>query len=87
MQHIKIDLLNLTYLIPLLNKYQLLTRDDNYELLNTANSPEQRANLLLYLILPSKGPNAYKLFIKCLKEEKESRGHRELARMLTGSLI
>jgi len=81
MQRIKINLLNLTYLVPILNKYQLLTRDENYELLNTATSPEQRANSLLYLILPNKGPNAYKLFIKCLKEETESRGHRELARM------
>ena len=84
MQRIEIDLLNLTYLVPKLNKYKLLTNDDNYKLLSPAASPQEKANLLLYVILPSKGPDAYKKFIKCVKEETLSKGHRELARRFSG---
>ena len=83
MRNIRLELLNLTALIPVLNKYNLLTLNDNYVLLNYLVSPMERANALIYQILPSKGPGAFKKFITCLQEETEHIGHQELARILT----
>ena len=86
MKHVRLELINLTALIPVLNKHNLLTLDDNYKLLNYSVSPLERANLLLYMIIPSKGPGAFKRFITCLQEETEHIGHQELAKMLTAPL-
>ncbi|XP_065920654.1 uncharacterized protein [Dysidea avara] len=83
MRNIRLEMLNLTALIPVLNKHHLLTLDDNYVLLNYLVSPMERANALVYQILPSKGPGVFKQFIICLQEETEHIGHQELARMLT----
>ena len=38
------------------------------------------------MILPSKGPTAFDLFIQCLQEEKEHMGHQELAQELAQKL-
>lgn len=86
MKHVRSELLNLTALIPVLNKHNLLTLDDNYVLLNYMVTPLERTNVLLYKILPSKGPGAYKTFITCLQEEAEHIGHQELAKIFTTSL-
>ena len=83
MRNIRLEMLNLTALIPVLNKHHLLTLDDNYVLLNYLVSPMERANALVYQILPSKGPGAFKKFITCLQEETEHIGHQELARILS----
>ena len=82
MKHVRLELINLTALIPVLNKYNLLASNDNYVLLNYLISPLDRANVLLYKILPSKGPGAFRTFITCLQEEKEHIGHQELAKTL-----
>ena len=82
MRNIRLEMLNLTALIPVLNKHHLLTLDDNYVLLNYLVSPMERANALVYQILPSKGPGTFKKFITCLQEETEHIGHQELARIL-----
>lgn len=86
MKHVRSELLNLTALIPVLNKHNLLTLDDNYVLLNYMVTPSERTNVLLYKILPSKRPGAYKTFITCLQEETEHIGHQELAKIFTTSL-
>ena len=77
------DLLDFDTLIPLLNKYHLLTQANMYDLKNPLVAPTKRANLLVYHILPSKGPEAYMLFIKCLQEETQHMGHQALARLLS----
>ena len=51
--------------------------------MNRLIPPVERANALVYEILPSKGPEAYKTFVKCLQEETEHLGHQELAKKLT----
>ena len=86
MKHVRMELINLTALIPVLNKHNLLSWDDNYKLLNYSVSPLERANALLYIIIPSKGPGAFKRFITCLQEETEHIGHQELAKLLTPSM-
>ena len=77
------DLLDFDTLIPLLNKYHLLTQANMYDLKNLLVAPTKRANELVYHILPSKGPRAFTLFVKCLQEEKEHLGHQTLARLFT----
>jgi len=85
-KHARLELLNLTALIPVLNKHNLLNLDDNYMLLNYLVPPMVRANLLVFQILPSKGSGAFKKFILCLQEETEHIGHQELAKILTSPM-
>ena len=82
MHHIKINLINLTYLIPLPSCW-LMIKTINYSMLLLLHSNELTYCSIYFLIY--KGPNTYKLFINCLKEETEIRGHRNLTRMLTGN--
>ena len=82
LKYVQPSLLHFPTLVPVLNKYHLLTQTDNYILMNTLIPPVERANALLYMMLPSKGPGAYELFVKCLQEETEHLGHEELARRL-----
>ena len=83
MKYIRLDLLDLNTLIPLLNKHGLLTRENLYVLKNQKIPSMERANALVYHILPSKGPGAFTLFVKCLEEEKEHMGHQKLVRLFT----
>ena len=86
MRNIRLEILNLTALILVLNKHHLLTLDANHVLLNYLVSPMERVNALVHQILPSKGPEAFKRFIMCLQEETEYIRHQELARILTSSI-
>ena len=83
MMYVQPDLLDFPTLIPLLNKHHLLTQADSYDLANQLLPPTKRANLLLYRILPSKGPGAFRLFLKCLQEEQQHMGHRNLVKLFT----
>ena len=76
------ELLNFIELVPLFNKHRLVTQHKNYDLLNERVSQKERANALLYTILPSKGPGAYEKFIKCIHEETEHAGLQYLAQLL-----
>ena len=82
MEHVQPHLLDFCTLVPVLNKYHLLTQTDNYILINPLIPPLERANALLYMMLPSKGPGAYETFIKCLQEEQEHSGHQGIAAKL-----
>lgn len=82
-KYMKPDLLDFDTLIPVLIKYNLLTQANIYDLKNPLVAPTKRANELVYRILPSKGPKAYMLFVKCLQEEKEHLGHQTLAKLFT----
>ena len=86
MEHFRPELLNLSTLVPVLNRHHLLTQTDNYALLNRLISPVERANALVYHMLPSKGKKAFVLFIKCLQEEIDHFGHQELAKILSRKL-
>ena len=83
MKYMKLHLLDLDTLVPLLNRHHLLTQSNKYDLLNRQVAPMERANALVYQILPSKGPRAFTLFVKCLQEEKEHMGHQTLVRLFT----
>ena len=77
------ELLDFDTLIPVLNKYHLLTQDNMYDLKNPLVSPIKRANELVYCILPNKGPGAFTLFVKCLQEETQHLGHQTLVKLFT----
>ena len=83
MKYVKPEMLHLMTLMPLLRNCDLLTVADEDDLMNRQVPPAERANKFVYHILPSKGPRGYRLFIKCLQEEKEHHGHQELVRLLT----
>ena len=83
MEYIRLDLLDLKTLIPYLYKHGLLTQDNLYDLKNLEVPTMERANALVYHILPSKGPGAFTKFVKCLEEEKEHMGHQTLVRLFT----
>ena len=87
MKCVQPDLLDFPTLIPLLNKRHLLTQANSYDLANQLLSPTKRANLLLYDILPSKGPGAFTLFLECLQEEKQHMGHQHLVKLFTQSKL
>ena len=78
-------LLDLNTLVPILHNHNLLTRADNDYLMNSLITPPERANQLVYSILPSKGPRAFTLFVECLQKEKEHLGHQELVKMITSA--
>ena len=82
-KHMQPILLDFTTLVPVLNKYHLLTQSENYTLMNIHTPSVERANALVYQILPTKGPRAYEMFVKCLQEETDHLGHQELAKKLT----
>ena len=86
MKYIRLELLDMDMLVPLLNKYQLLTQANMYDLKNPLVAPTERANLLVYHILPSKGPGTFTLFVKCLQEEKEHLGHQTLTQLFSSPL-
>ena len=68
--------------MPVLNKHRLLTQHENYDLLNDQVSNKERANALLFNILPTKGLTAYGEFIVCIHEETEHAEHQHLAKLL-----
>ena len=81
MRDMPLELLDIDTLIPLLNKYHLLTQNNMYDLQNRLVPPTERASALVHHILPSKGSEAFTLFVKCLQEEKEHLGHQELLKL------
>ena len=69
-------------LLPHLQRENLLTSEECDILISTQKTHFDKKQFLLS-ILPSKGENAYKRFIKCLSQDKEHSGHADLVKMLT----
>ena len=82
MKHVQPELLDVTTLLPLLNKHLPMTRDDNYTLMDPSVSHTEKAIALINIMLPKKGQDAYVLFAKCLQEERNHPCHQELAKLL-----
>lgn len=74
--------LNVKTLLPHLIKERLLTLDEQEQL--ESKLPYDQSRYLLR-ILQRKGKGGFKLFLKCLKEEKEHLGHEYLAGCLSPS--
>ena len=83
MNYMKPELLDFDTLIPHLNRNHLLTQANMYVVMNRSISSVERANELIYKILPSKGARGFRLFVKCLQEETDHMGHQTLAKLFT----
>ena len=78
-------LVKMETLLPLLQKHNLVTRDEEYHLMNTIYSPTERAQKLLGY-LKHKGDGCLQKFLCCLNLADEHMGHKELAEKLKGMM-
>ena len=76
-----IEYLNVNALLPHLNEKYLLTPSENEVLYSMRTTPREQARHLL-TILPGKGKKGFKLFLECLRDEKDYLGHKDLAKCL-----
>lgn len=63
-----------------------LLNSNDYETLTSMQSDKDRGNHLYMQILPRKGRRAYRRLYKCLKNEREHIGHRDLVKILDRAL-
>ena len=75
------ELINMQTLLPHLNSYLILTRDERFYLSSELNSPTSKVTYLLGL-LESKGDETVKKFLQALKEASEHTGHVKLCSLL-----
>ena len=73
--------ININYLLPYLDKYKILTRDEQFYLSDTSKSLSEKVNFLLY-VLVMKDSNAVDNFLRSLSAEKEHSGHSKLCSLL-----
>ena len=76
-----INCLNVNALLPHLDRKRLLTPSENEILYSMRTTPIEQASYLLR-ILPGKGENGFKLFLECLRDEKDHLGHEDLVKCL-----
>ena len=74
--------INLNELMPFLQKHELLTNDEIYDLTNPATAPGKAAQLLLR-ILKSKGDGTLQKFLCSLNSERRHLGHKDIATKLS----
>lgn len=73
--------INMNCLLPYLNKYRILTNDDQFFLSKDSKAPSEKVNYLMTL-LGSKDNNTVNNFLRALTEEKEHSGHARICSLL-----
>ena len=68
-------LINLDLLIPSLVEHEIITADEQYCLMNSHESPQNRILSLVTMILPSKGNDIVKVFKMALEDTLKNKGH------------
>ena len=76
-----IQYMDINELLPFLIREQLVTTHESEVLTNPYETRKEK-NLYLLSKLPTKGENAFELFLKCLEESNEHLGHAELVVLL-----
>ena len=76
-----VELLNVKWLLPHLLEKGLVTTEEASSL--RIDSKTHTVTLTLFHILESKGPTAYSLLVKCIGDDKEHLGHKELYKLIT----
>ena len=79
-----IQTLNMRILAPYLLQNGLLAPSE-YQQLDALGTPRNQAQHFLINVLPTKGEEGLKKFLKCLKQETEHSGHQYLFRLLGSS--
>ena len=72
---------NMNSLIPYMNKYGILTRNERFYLNDLTKSPSDKVTYLLN-VLDLKDDKTVRNFVKALKEEKQHPGHLVLCSLL-----
>ena len=72
-----LEMLNVSALIPLMGKYNLLTMKECQEI-HSKSTDSDKIDHLVHCVLPRKGKRAYQKFVKCLELETQHLGHPEL---------
>ena len=75
------DYINMSSLIPYMNKHKVLTRKERFYLNDASKCPSDKVTYLLSY-LEGKDPDTVNGFVKALKEEKEHSGHALLCSLL-----
>ena len=73
--------INMSSLVPYMNQYKVLTKNERFYLNDTMRSPSDKVTYLLSY-LEGKGPATVNGFLKALREEKEHSGHAVLCSLL-----
>ena len=76
-----IELTNWEYLVPHLVSVDLSDPATTDNLLNETRTEHQKGVYFYLKVLPSKGPDAYTRFYKCLCDEKNHSGHKSLVQI------
>ena len=76
-----VELLDVKWLLPHLLEKSLVTTDEATSLLSDCKT--RSVTLTLFRVLDSKGPTAYSLLVKCISDDKEHMGHKELHKLIT----
>lgn len=84
--HDIIQSLNMEMLTPHLLQNDLLAPPE-YQQLDALGTSWKQAKYFLLNVLPTKGQDGFKRFMKCLKEEKEHSGHQDIFRRLESSRV
>ena len=82
-----IRLVDLATLVPVLNRYKLLTPTENSILtdyITVVMAPQERCRQLTQF-MAKKGDDGYQLFLQALQEEKQHLGHNQLHQLLPSS--
>lgn len=73
--------INMSSLIPYMNKHKVLTKNERFYLNDITKSPSDKVTYLLSY-LEGKGPATMNGFLRALREEKEHSGHAVLCSLL-----
>ena len=73
--------INMSSLVPHMNKYKILTKNERHYLNMDSNSPSDKVTFLLSY-LEGKDPATVNSFLRALREEKEHSGHVLLCSLL-----
>ena len=81
-----IRLVDLATLVPVLNRYKLLTTVENSVLtdMTVVMAPQEHCRQLTQF-MAKKGDKGYQLFLQLLQEEKQHLGHNQLYQLLPSS--
>lgn len=75
------DYIDMNSLIPYMNKYRILTKDERFYLNDSSKPPSEKVTYLLSCLERKDYKTVYN-FIQALKEEKEHSGHVKLCSLL-----
>ena len=75
------EYINMSSLVPYMNKHEILTKNERFYLNDNSKSPSDKVSYLLSY-LEGEDPATVNNFLRALREEKEHSGHALLCSLL-----